>query len=561
MGETVSDAPAPGAVSPVQARRIFVGLMLGMLAAALNLTIVAPALPRIVAELGGMDHYSWIALSASLASAVIVPAVGKLGDLYGRKPFYVAGLVLFMTASVLSGAARSFWWLIGARVVQGFGMGMLIPLSQAIVGDIAPPRERGKYQGLIGTAFGVAAVSGPPLGGWIAENLSWRWLFFMNLPVGIIALIFIVRFMHLPHVRREHRIDYPGFITLTIGLAAVLLATSWGGTQYPWGSAPVLGLYAFGGAVLALFVYLQGRAEEPVIPLYLWKNRVFALSCAASMALAMGMFGAIYFVPVFAQGVLGVGIARSGIVLVPMDLALILVSAANGFLISKTGRYKPQMLMGLPFMAAGFVLMRSLGVGDSYGLLLLGMVLVGMGIGSAMHTYTVVVQSAVPHRDLGVATSAVQFFRNVGNTVGVALLGTIMTANVKAQIPRHLPPQSSPEAAAWAERLASPEGVAALFDPVRLATLPPEVAVGVREGLAAAFKPLFTAALVFTALAFTATAFLRAIPLRSGPAPADQVAQGSRAEQGGGEPGVSTDGGYRPGDEDKRSLGAATEAL
>src|SRR5690606_14376385 len=206
----MSGVSAPGAVPPAQARRIFVGLMLGMLAAALNLTIVAPALPRIVAELGGMDHYSWIALSAALASAVIVPAVGKLGDLYGRKPFYVAGLVLFMTASALSGTAQTFWWLIGARILQGFGMGMLMPLSQAIVGDISPPRERGKYQGLIGTAFGVAAVSGPPLGGWIAQNLSWRWLFFMNLPVGIIALIFIVRFMQLPHVRREHRLDYPG---------------------------------------------------------------------------------------------------------------------------------------------------------------------------------------------------------------------------------------------------------------------------------------------------------------------------------------------------------------
>lgn len=547
MDETVSGVPAPGAVPPAQARRIFVGLMLGMLAAALNLTIVAPALPRIVAELGGMDHYSWIALSAALASAVIVPAVGKLGDLYGRKPFYVGGLVLFMTASALSGTAQSFWWLIGARILQGFGMGMLMPLSQAIVGDIAPPRERGKYQGLIGTAFGVAAVSGPPLGGWIAQNLSWRWLFFMNLPVGIIALIFIVRFMHLPHVRREHRLDYPGFITLTIGLAAALLATSWGGTQYPWGSAPILGLYGFGGAMLALFVYLQGRAEEPVLPLYLWRNRVFALSCAASMALAMGMFGAIYFVPVFAQGVLGVSIARSGIVLVPMDVALILVSAANGFLISKTGRYKPQMLMGLPLMGAGFILMRSLGVGGSYGLLLLGMVLVGMGIGSAMHTYTVVVQSAVPHRDLGVATSAVQFFRNVGNTVGVALLGTIMTANMKAQIPRYLPAQSSPEAAAWADRLASPEGVAALFDPVRLATLPPEVAVGVREGLAAAFKPIFGTAIVFTALAFTATAFLRAIPLRSGPAPAARAAEAAGGERAGGEA-VSAGPGVSPGD-------------
>ncbi|OUM97060.1 MAG: multidrug transporter, partial [Firmicutes bacterium ZCTH02-B6] len=424
------DVPNPetavdgGSLSPRQVRLVFAGLMLGMLVAAINLTTVAPALPRIVAELGGMEHYSWVALGASLTSAVVVPAVGKLGDMFGRKPFYVGGLILLMAASVLSGTAQTFWWLVGARVVQGVAMGMLVPLSQTIIGDIAAPRERGKYQGLMGMAFGVASVSGPPLGGWITEQFSWRWIFLMNLPVGLVALWFILRYMHLPVRKRAARIDYVGFATLTLGLLAVLLATTWGGTEYPWDSAPVVGLYAVGTLLLAAFILTQRRSPEPVIPLYLWKNPVFASSSLASMALAMAMFGAIYYVPMFAQGVMGLGVASSGFVLIPFDLGIILVSAANGFLIARTGRYKPQMLLGLPLVALGFLSLTQLGLEDTLPALLLRMVLIGAGIGSSMQTYTLAVQNAVPYRDMGVATGTVQFARNVGSTVGVALMGT-----------------------------------------------------------------------------------------------------------------------------------------
>lgn len=491
--------------------------MLGMLVASLNLTVVAPALPRIVSELGGMSHYSWIALSATLASAVVVPAVGKLGDLYGRKPFYMAGLILFMGASVLSASAQSFWWLVGARVIQGIGMGTLMPLSQAIVADIAPPRERGKYQGLIGMAFGIAAVSGPPLGGWITEHLSWRWLFLLNLPVGIVALGFILKYMHLPHIPRRRQIDYAGFITLTLGLVAVLLATSWGGTQYPWSSPPILGLYALGAVLLALFAFTQTRAAEPVIPVYLWKNPVFTASSIASMTLAMGMFGAIYFVPVFAQGVLGISVASSGFVLIPLDGSLILVSALNGLVISRTGYYKPQMLLGLPLMGLGFLLLYHLPPDAGILALLARMVLIGVGIGSAMQTYTVVVQNNVPRQDLGVATSAIQFSRNVGSTVGVALLGTIMTANLRRHLPLHLPSDLSEEITHLTQELMSGEGVSALFDPVRMAGLPPAVKEGIRNALAASFKPLFTACLVFVIITFVVTLLLQAPPLRGTP--------------------------------------------
>ncbi|HEY8497450.1 MAG TPA: MDR family MFS transporter [Limnochordales bacterium] len=524
-----------GPLTPRQVRLVFSGLMLGMLVAAINLTTVAPALPRIVAELGGMEHYSWVALGANLTSAVIVPAVGKLGDMFGRKPFYVGGLILLMAASVLSGTAQSFWWLVGARVVQGVAMGMLVPLSQAIIGDIAAPRERGKYQGLMGMAFGVASVSGPPLGGWITEHFSWRWIFFINLPVGFIALWFILRYMHLPVQRREARIDYVGFATLTLGLLAVLLATTWGGNQYPWGSAPVIGLYAAGALLLAAFVLTQRRSPEPVIPLYLWKNPVFASSSVASMALAMAMFGAIYYVPMFAQGVMGLGAASSGFVLIPLDLGIILVSAANGFLIAKTGQYKPQMLLGLPLVGLGFLALMQLGPDDTLPALLVRMVLIGAGIGSSMQTYTLAVQNAVPYRDMGVATSAVQFARSVGSTVGVALMGTILGTSLRDQLPRHLPPGLD-------AALILPSGgqgtgdVAALFDPRLLAALPPEAIDGIRAGLAAAYQPLFLAGIVFVAVSLLATLLLKPLPLQT-KSPADLAQEAtSRATARAGDP-------------------------
>lgn len=534
-----------------QFRKVFAGLMLGMLVGALNLTIVSPALPRIVAELGGMNHYSWVALSTNLAAAVVIPVVGKLGDVYGRKPFYVGGLVLFMIASTLSGTAQTFWWLIGARLVQGIAVGTLMPLSQAIVGDLVPPRERGKYQGLIGTMFGVASVSGPPLGGWLTDNLSWRWMFFVSIPLGLVALRFIWRNMHLPHHSRTAQpVDWFGMLTLTPALVAILLATSWGGVQYPWHAPSIIGLYVAGAFLLAAFGFGQTRARDPLIPPYLWRNPVFTLSGLASFTLAMAMFGAIFYVPVFAQGVLGVSVARSGFLLIPLDIGIIVVAAANGFLISRTGRFKAQMLVGLPVTALGFLLMLRMTPSGAYGALILYMLLVGIGIGATMQTYTIVVQTGVPRRDLGVATSAIQFFRNVGSTVGIAVLGTMMTANVTRRLPQFLAQPSQPappslndfaggpaptpapspaplaapavvDVADMMEPLGSGEGVAALFEPGRLAALPDALVQAIRLALHAAFQPLFWTCLGFLAVTYTLTMFLKPIELSAAPAPVD----------------------------------------
>src|SRR5215212_4704402 len=492
---------------------IFVGLMLGMLVAAVSQTIVSPAMPVIVSELGGIEHYSWIATSALLASAVTVPVIGKLSDVYGRRGFYTAGLVVFMVGSVLAGAAQGFWWLVAARAVQGFGMGTIMPLSQTIIGDIISARERGKYMGYIGAVFGVASVAGPLVGGWITDNFSWRWLFYVNLPFGVAALAFVVAYLHVPHVPRRHKLDYVGFAALPIALVAVLLATTWGGTTYPWESWQIISLYAAGALVLIGFLINESYAEEAVLPLRLWKNSVFTLSNISNMAIAMCMFGAIFFIPVYAQGVIGVNVTNSGAVLIPLTASMIVVSIAVGRLITRTGRYKGFMLAGLLVMASGYFLLTCLGYGSTQTDLTLDMIVVGLGLGAVLQTYTLVVQNATSRGDLGVATSTTQLSRSLGATVGTAVFGTIMTNGMRTEIPKHLPAQAlrGPQAA----ELSDGSGVGAVLDPNTLGQLPDAVATGIREGLAAAMHPVFVAGLPILAIAFVATLLIKELPLRT----------------------------------------------
>jgi EmrB/QacA subfamily drug resistance transporter len=512
---------------------IFVGLMLGMLVAAVSQTIVAPAMPVIVSELGGIEHYSWIATAALLVSAVTVPIIGKLSDIYGRRSFYIAGIVVFMLGSILAGAAQGFWWLVVARAVQGFGMGTIMPLSQTIIGDIISARERGRYMGYIGAVFGVASIAGPLVGGWITDNFSWRWLFYVNVPFGVAALAFIVVYLHIPHAPRRHTLDYVGFAALPLALVAVLLATTWGGTTYPWDSWQIISLYAAGALVLIGFLVNEYYASEPVLPLRLWKNSVFTLSNVSNMAIAMCMFGAIFFIPVYAQGVIGVNVTNSGAVLIPLTASMIVVSIIVGRRITRTGRYKEFMLAGLLIMAGGYFLLTRLEYGSTQMDLTLDMIVVGLGLGAVLQTYTLVVQNATTREDLGVATSTTQLSRSLGATLGTALFGTIMTNGMKTEIPKHLPPQAlqGPQAA----NLSEGSGVGAVLDPNALGQLPDAVATGIREGLAAAMHPVFVAGLPVLAVALVATLFIRALPLRTvafadmerdTPAPGDAVANG-----------------------------------
>lgn len=489
-------------------RRVFLGLMLGMFVAAVSQTIVSPAMPRIVAELGGMEHYSWIATAAMLVSAIAVPIVGKLSDLYGRRRFYLGGLVFFMVGSLLAGAAQNFWFLVFARAVQGVGMGTIMPLSQTIIGDIIPPRQRGKYQGMMGGIFGVTSIAGPLIGGFVTDHWGWRWLFFVSVPVGIIAFVAIHRFLRMPHTRRDAKVDVAGIITLTGALVLLLLATSFGGTSYAWDSAQIIGMYVVGAILLAVFIAVETKAAEPVIPLHLFRSSIFTFSNVASFAVSMMMFGALIYIPVYAQGVLGVDATNSGLILMPMMVSMIGLSILSGLYITKTGRYKELVLLGPVLMGVGLWLLTRLGYDTSQLELTGAMIVFGLGLGMCMQVYTLVVQNIVMRRDLGVATASTQFFRNVGSTVGIAVFGTILSSKMGPAIAAHLP------AGAASHLPADGVDAGSVLDPSALAKLPPAIATAVRQGLADSLHGVFEAALPLAVVALLASFLIKAVPLR-----------------------------------------------
>jgi len=489
---------------------VFAGLMLGSLIASLNMTLVAPALPTIVAELGGLADYSWIPISAMLASTIVVPVAGKLSDIYGRKPLYMTGIVVFAVGSLLSGLAPSFWFLVFARFVQGAGMGFIMPLSQAIIGDITSPRERGKYQGMMGASFGLASIVGPAAGGFITEHFTWRWLFFVNLPIAVLTLVVITLFMHVPNERHKRAIDVWGSVTLSAGITCALLATVWGGTQFAWSSWQIVSLYVAAALLLAAFVWVEMHAPDPVLPLRLWMSRIFTLSNIASIGVAMTMFGAIFFLPVFVQGVIGNSVTNSGAILVPMLLAMIVTSIGGGQFISRTGRYKAPLLAGLVSMGAGYYMLANFNVETTNGTTIAAMVLIGLGLGLTMQTYTLIVQNSVSRQDMAVATSATQLSRSIGAAVGLAILGTILSQGMQSAIARYLPPA----AANQLQAAGNGASATAVFDPAKLAHLPPAIAAGIRHGLADALHPVFLAGLPIIAIAFIATLFIPELALR-----------------------------------------------
>ncbi|OYN85361.1 MDR family MFS transporter [Parenemella sanctibonifatiensis] len=487
--------------------RVFIGLMLGMFVASISQTIVAPAMPRIVAELGGMDHYSWLATAAMMMSAVTVPVAGKLSDMYGRRTFFLGGVAIFMLGSVICGISLDFWMLVAGRAVQGLGMGVVMPLSQTIIGDIIPPRQRGKYQGWMGAVFGVSSVAGPLLGGFITDNLHWRALFFVTLPIGLIAFLFIARFLNLPHTPRKAKIDWLGIGLLAVTLVVLLLATSWGGTTYPWSSPVIIAMYAVGAVGVTAFIFVERRAEEPVIPLRLFRIRTVALAIPASFLIAVAMFGAIFYVPVYVQAVMQVSATESGLITMPMMIAMVLTGIVIGNLISRTGQYKPFMLGGIVLMLGAVTILGTLAYGDSPLKVVVAMLVFGLGLGGCMQPFLLVVQNVVAPSELGVGTAAVQFFRNVGSTVGVAVLGTVMTTSVAPAVLRHLPPGADPSAA---------EGLdaGAVLDPSVLNALPGPVAEAVRMGVADALHTVFLTVAPVLVIALILTAFIPHVTLR-----------------------------------------------
>ncbi len=435
------------------------GVLLGLLLSALDGTIVGTAMPRIVADLGGLEHYAWVATVYLLGSTAAVPIFGKLSDLYGRKWFYIGGLLLFMFASALCGLSQSMEQLIAFRGLQGVAGGILAANAFAIIGDIFPPKERGKWQGVMGSVFGVASVVGPALGGWLTDGPGWRWVFYVNLPVGLIAVAVLL--VGLPAIRPHQPgpIDWWGAFTIVGATVPLLLAFSWGGTEYAWGSLQIIGLLLLAVVMTIGFLFAERRAAEPIIALHFFRNRTFTVSVISMFLVGAGMVGAIMYIPLFMQGVIGASATESGTVMTPMMIALVGASILGGQIISRVGRYKWASLSGLALMTAGLWLLTQLGVEASRGDVVRNLVVLGLGIGLAMPTFTLAVQNVFPAKDLGAVTAAVQFFRSIGSTIGVALMGTFLTTQLASGLARGIPDEVA---------RALPPGAVTTFDPQAL---------------------------------------------------------------------------------------------
>ncbi len=501
--EQVADAIPVPALAHRRVLVIMSALMLGMFLAALDQTIVSTALPTIVADLHGASHLSWVVVAYLLASTASTPLWGKLGDQYGRKIFFQGAIVVFLVGSALSGLSHSMLELIAFRAVQGLGGGGLMVGAQAIVGDVVPPRERGRYQGLFGAVFGLASVVGPLLGGVFVEQLSWRWIFYVNIPIGAVAL-FVVAARVPGHLGRVHHvIDYLGTAVLTLAATSLVLLTSLGGTTYPWSSAPIYILGAAGVALTALFVVVERRAVEPVLPLHLFSVRTFSVSSVVGFIVGFAMFGAITYLPAFFQVVRGESPTISGVQLLPLMAGMLVVSIGSGQYISRTGRYRMFPIAGTGIMTVGILLLSRLGVGTSGLTSSLGMVILGMGLGGVMQVLVLVVQNAVPYAELGVATSAATFFRSIGGSFGTAIFGAIfsnvLVGDLAARLHgQHLPPSFS----------------AASLTPALLDHLPALLRDAVVGSYAASIRTVFVVAIPVSLLAFAGSWLIPHLELR-----------------------------------------------
>ncbi|WP_327161759.1 MFS transporter [Streptomyces zaomyceticus] len=504
-------APAPGEGRSHRTVLVAIGaLLLGMLLAALDQTIVSTALPTIVSELGGMEHLSWVVTAYMLAATAGTPLWGKLGDQYGRKKLFQAAIVLFLIGSALCGIAQNMPQLIAFRAVQGLGGGGLMVLSMAIVGDLVSPRERGKYQGLFGAVFGTTSVLGPLLGGLFTQHLSWRWVFYINLPIGIVALFVIAAVLHIPVRSTRHTIDYLGTFLIASVATCLVLVASLGGTTWAWGSAQIIGLTVLGAVLLVWFVHVERRAVEPVLPLKLFGIRTFSLVAVISFVVGFAMFGAMTFLPTFLQVVQGVTPTMSGVHMLPMVAGMLITSTVSGQIVSRTGRWKVFPIVGTAVTALGLLLLNELTETSSTWEMSVYFFVFGAGLGLVMQVLVLVVQNAVPYEDLGVATSGATFFRSIGASFGVAVFGTIFTS----RLTRKLDDVFAGAAAAGQEL---PPGVGAAqvaADPRTVAELPAELRPSVLHAYATSITDVFLYAAPVVLVAFVVAWFLKEDKLR-----------------------------------------------
>ncbi|MFC0272142.1 MDR family MFS transporter [Metabacillus herbersteinensis] len=507
---------------------IMIAIIGAMFFAAVNQTIVGNALPKIIADLGGLDYYSWVFTIYMLTSAITTILVGKLSDIYGRKPFILTGIFIFMIGAFLSGLSTDIFQLITYRGIQGLGAGMIMSTAFTAVGDLFAPRERGKWQGAMSAVFGLSSVFGPALGGYIVDNLEWKWVFWVFLPLGIVAAALIWKLFPKQEKKQGETVDYLGSIFLTITLVATLLGFSWAGSKYAWSSIETIGL--FSGAILSLllFIFVEKKAKSPILPLYLFKNSIFTISNVIGFAIGVAMFGGAMYIPYFVQGVLGFTATHSSFITMTMTLGLVFASAIGGQIISKTGKYKLQAIIGLMITTAGMFLFSTMNADTSQWLLIVYLVLVGVGLGVGMTVFTLTVQNAVDQSLLGVATATTQLFRSIGGTVGVAIMGTVLNQRMSDKM------AESFEAASG--QTAVPEGMQSqmqalqnpqlLLDHTKLEqikqSLPPEMVelfekmvVMLQDSLSFALSGVFLTATFIMIVAVVLTFFLREIPLRS----------------------------------------------
>ena len=515
-GSAVQVAPEPQVPQASTRRVVFAGLLLVMLMAALDQTIVATALPTIVGDLGGLSHISWVVTAYLLAQTAVTPLYGKLGDMYGRKIVLQVGLVVFLAGSALCGLSQSLDELIAFRALQGLGGGGLMVSAQAAIGDVVPPSERGRYTGLFGAVFGLASVAGPLLGGFLTGHLSWRWIFYVNLPIGVLALFVLAATLPSAAQRVHHVVDYLGTILLAGGLSAIVLATSLGGNSYAWGSPMIVGLGIGGVLALVAFVFAERRAVEAVLPLRLLTNSVFSVTSAVGFVVGFALFGAVTYLPLFLQIVKGASPTGSGLQLLPLMGGLLITSIGSGQLITRTGRYKAFPIAGTAVMTLGLYLLSTMDPTSSQAAIFGFMFVLGLGLGMVMQVLVLAVQNAVDYSDLGVATSGATLFRSIGGSLGTAVLGAIFSNRLSSQLKSVLPASgaSSSHAASALSAVSAKQ----------IASLPPTLRSGYLHAFTNSLSTVFLVASAVAVAAFAFSWFIRQLPLR------DTVATGDMGD-------------------------------
>ncbi|SMG49155.1 MDR family MFS transporter [Paenibacillus aquistagni] len=507
---------------------VMMAIIAAMFFSSINQTIVSTAMPRIIAILGGMDHYTWVVTIYMLTSTIATVLVGKLSDIYGRKPFILTGIVLFIIGAFLSGFSKDIFQLIAYRGIQGLGAGVIMSSAFTAVGDLFAPRERGKWTGVMMAVFGFSSVIGPALGGFIVDHMNWKWVFWIFLPIGIVAFVMILTMFPKTERRESESIDYWGSIFLTLSIVPLLLGFSWAGTTYPWDSIEVISLFGAAVLFLIIFIFVELRVKSPVLPMSLFRNDIVTLSNLIGFIMNAGMMGALIYLPFFVQGVEGVSPTYSGYVTMPMSIAMVVISAFTGKWITKTGKYKRYAMLGMPIMIAGMVMMAFM---NNIAMAVASMIVFGLGLGFGMPVFSLTVQNAVKPSELGVATASSQLFRSLGGTIGISVMGTIMATSLKNNIADKMAASGggmdmSKLDPATAEKFQFLSGPQALLDQPKLQqvqeSLPDaiqpmfnQVVEALRDALSSSLTTVFLSGAALLVVALVLVFFLREIPLRT----------------------------------------------